>query len=922
MVAQVCRADLLRALSLKCMEPLALEHTRDVWWGYEAADESPGKPQITGDVIDVYLDGLKYPKVPKATVRGTLRMPEVWEAARLDDVPQAETTESHVEAQSLPEDKLHPIDEPAIAYQDLVPLPRVSRALSRQLLEPHPGGVDVSALLQASARREWPRRLPRRVRPVWPADLVMLLDCNDGLYPYRHDMFRVASLIKTLVPQAQLRILAGRHGPMESWEAWDSEADAASVNAFLQPKRGRTYLILSDLGRLRPGSMMATIWRAWLAEAARRHSVCIALSPLSAEDIDVETATCVKVLRWSPDSRMMRERGCVQAVQGMRDLKDARAHALDTLLACLSATLRMDPPLLREMRKQSSRPQDVSLEGRFWMHSDVCTTTYATARRPASGTFPVCMSRVAERHHEHWPLGMKIVDRMHRLAATPVLDVALKGDLRDDLWRLAQDLNKDHADRGLLERTADYVLRRAPGEVRTHLGDALDRLAQVVGNPIGTRCRWALWQRGDQLSIAPATSTRPVGPGVVLCADLGQASIGERVVIAQGGQLLHTLALPSQGGMLLPALRQEFDILLGGCRTRIMRRKRTRGVWGWAQSDAGVIETLDAAWLNGMRVPREGMCTSLAMVQSRTREPVALALGCDEYGIHLSLQPEALLRRGLPESVFLRFRYLEPATFLQGSPEGVGRADEHPRHPVTLTQGLWLAETPCTQALWLAVMRKNPSHFKASRRPVDNVSWHAVQTFLGRLQRLLPPGCDAVLPTESQWEYACRAGTQTAYWWGDDPDAGKANFHIGGKMPWTDSEGTTPVDRYPPNPWGLYDMHGNVWEWCLDVLRDYTAEPTRDPEGPGVGDSRVIRGGSWFDLPGLARAAYRGRPLRSANQYRGFRFALRSPVGPEARPGGPSASRRDGAAGGRTDGADAPAAEPPRRDADGKGEPA
>ena len=178
------------------------------------------------------------------------------------------------------------------------------------------------------------------------------------------------------------------------------------------------------------------------------------------------------------------------------------------------------------------------------------------------------------------------------------------------------------------------------------------------------------------------------------------------------------------------------------------------------------------------------------------------------------------------------------------------------------------------------------------------------QLFLVALQPLLPPGCEVVLPTESQWEYACRAGTQTQYWWGDEADDARAN--------WNDQHGgPTPVDRYPPNPWGLFDMHGNVWEWCADGQRDYADAPARDPEGPGEDHVRMVRGGSWISHPGYARAADRPRRHRGdANLFQGFRFALKSAPGPEARLGGSDASRRGGAAGGHAVGADAPAGEP------------
>jgi formylglycine-generating enzyme required for sulfatase activity len=136
-------------------------------------------------------------------------------------------------------------------------------------------------------------------------------------------------------------------------------------------------------------------------------------------------------------------------------------------------------------------------------------------------------------------------------------------------------------------------------------------------------------------------------------------------------------------------------------------------------------------------------------------------------------------------------------------------------------------------------------------------------------------------PTEVQWEYAARAGTRTAYWWGDEFDETKANADSKGDKPDDGSKGaTTPVKRYPPNPWGLYDVHGNVWEWCDDVWRDRL-----DGEGGEADPSqRAVRGGSWFNHPDFARSAYRRRRHRD---YRGlnlgFRLSLRSQgPGPEA----------------------------------------
>jgi formylglycine-generating enzyme required for sulfatase activity len=155
-------------------------------------------------------------------------------------------------------------------------------------------------------------------------------------------------------------------------------------------------------------------------------------------------------------------------------------------------------------------------------------------------------------------------------------------------------------------------------------------------------------------------------------------------------------------------------------------------------------------------------------------------------------------------------------------------------------------------------MGKNPSEFKhseaAPRRPVENVSWDDVMSFLQKLKKLLPPNCEAVLPSESQWEYACRAGTQTEYWWGDAPN----DVHVNWK---NQHGGTTSVDRYPPNPWGLYDMHGNVWEWCRDPACDYRSSVPRAGDGLRAASAPtpevILRGGGYFDIATRCRSTFR-----------------------------------------------------------------
>jgi formylglycine-generating enzyme required for sulfatase activity len=259
----------------------------------------------------------------------------------------------------------------------------------------------------------------------------------------------------------------------------------------------------------------------------------------------------------------------------------------------------------------------------------------------------------------------------------------------------------------------------------------------------------------------------------------------------------------------------------------------------------------------------------------RRRAPVgdfpprwAARWGDDVFGLFAELRVGPVVQR---------MRWIEPGSFLMGSPEAeAGHEDrEGPQHRVTLSCGFWLADTACTQGLWMAVMDgANPSYFAdapdAAERPVEQVKWDDVQGFLERLTTRLPAVCEAFLPTEAQWEYAARAGSGTAYFWSDEVDSGRANWN-------GEQHGTTAVKRYPANPWGLYDIHGNVWEWCSGSLRPYRRDAVTDPPDGGDASYRALRGGSWDFDAGRARSAYRNHDRRGSVWYvNGFRFALRS----------------------------------------------
>ena len=268
--------------------------------------------------------------------------------------------------------------------------------------------------------------------------------------------------------------------------------------------------------------------------------------------------------------------------------------------------------------------------------------------------------------------------------------------------------------------------------------------------------------------------------------------------------------------------------------------------------------------------------------------PAACDWGEDEYGLWMAIEFN---------SVRQAFRWCPPGEFVMGSPEHEeGRYDIEIQHPVTLTKGFWLGETLVTQALWQTIMQANPSEFKGGLNlPVDSVSWNHCQQFIKELNQL-QPDLHARLPTEAQWEYACRAGTSGPFSFKGELTKDKANYS-GDWDEYSLDGKTTQVKHFSPNPWGLYDMHGNLYEWCEDAYKEYADKALIDPlvEASAEEDSgavRVLRGGSWH---------VEGRYLRSACRFRFYAgrrlsgIGLRLCLDPELRPGlgGEPAPTRD-----------------------------
>lgn len=232
-------------------------------------------------------------------------------------------------------------------------------------------------------------------------------------------------------------------------------------------------------------------------------------------------------------------------------------------------------------------------------------------------------------------------------------------------------------------------------------------------------------------------------------------------------------------------------------------------------------------------------------------------------------------------SLDMAFVWIKPGTFIMGSPSGeVGRVIDENQHEVTLTRGFYMQTTEVTQGQWKKVMGDNPSWFKngGDNCPVENVSWKDAQKFIQKLNKM--EGSKGYrLPTEAQWEYTCRAGSSGPFAFGGCLSTDQANYQgsnpLFGCSTGRDRQTTVPVASFAPNAWGLYDMHGNVSEWCQDWRGNYPSGAVTDPVGPSSGEHRALRGGSCFSGGRFCRSALRNgfRPgIRSG--YLGFRLAI------------------------------------------------
>lgn len=737
------------------------------------------------------------------------------------------------------------------------------------------------------------KTIPTYLQKYWPGRLTIIVDKHKMLFPYWHDFEVIAEQLQQLLGKDQVNILP----------FIDKRTRKACHHELLEKQGSINHsavLILSDL--LDHGSNARYWdWHDLLILLKKKSCKVLTLSPAVTSPDDVE----LRKLAYPHSLSLQGSLSRYPKQKGFR--LDVTESMLEEALTIISPLILVDRGLLRKLR-QAFRWGNAATEGRLWNHARIVPdylgirlkAAYREAYQQKFVQLPkeqqAQLWQIVEAHHQAAYQGLKRLERMSQAGLSgqtqaetldyyqsllasfqqtkiPDIQSALRQQLRT-LIRIipAMAWQKDNAERKLL---LDVYAIAYQEEIRA--GKWPENL------PAGLDINEVQWIR-DAENIEQVETYY-----LAQQAFNAEATVSTEIPIA--GNILQFTSFPSQPASLEDGSSSKQRILKSTSTFTIQNQKKL------------TIKNKQKDWqLGSIKRPpfamNIGQNTQGLFIETRLNDPISRVYWLPE---HINAQggtlrgswfPETVLPAGIKrdqygvyqdisiQSITQRFRWIEPGQFMMGSPQDEKeRYDDEDLHQVTLTQGFWLADTTVVQALWQAVMGKNPARFTGDNRPVEQVSWDDSQTFIEKLQR--ETGLALLrLPTEAEWEYACRAGTQTPFFFGENITPEQVNYD--GSRPYTDGEKgqeraeTVEVKSLPINHWGLYEMHGNVWEWCQDTWQENLGKDSVvDPLIQQQGVDRVVRGGSWRSNGRFVRSAIR-RPFSPDNRHGfiGFRLAL------------------------------------------------
>jgi hypothetical protein len=794
--------------------------------------------------------------------------------------------------------------------------------------------VDAPQLVRQVATGQSIRRIPRKLRPGWSEKIRVLIDINGDNFPYRSDFLHLRDKFVQVrgMDGLELQYIHDEPGGnIVRYEQYREYLEAWSV-----PDKNTPLLILSDLGMQSRSPAALYGWLVFGQLLNVQGIRPLVLMPVAERDIDKKLLRYFDCFVWDGSSELKRVKGAYQADADKRNHEESITALLGYFFAALRVDvglLRAVRYLLpgeqisgKPLRHQ---PFDIGHETAIWRHRDTVHEGdewgWQANSREAHQEDAVKLLKQLDpkkreqlvaligRYHALLPDELYF-EAMYNLMLLAGLDKSgeLAGMLPTEVWqeteRYLQDLVKTYAvhtehdlldgwvKRHLVRNQAkglrgqyDYWLafmayshlhqEQREGKAEMAYPDFLtpEEIAEISRyiNHAKAFRRYQLKQQGEKLVLVlqddagkAKQATDDWGKSTVSGALLLNLSLNDERIFhlhtdRHGNRKLVSLNLDKiKDGFDFPANgKHEFQIGQERLTVDVSTAQQQKEPWMtfiasgsdglYAESQTNAGDIYRWYWHPPEWSRDKGILPG-AWYGSKQLDKAQR----DTYGFYTDITIA-----GIPQ----RFRWIEPTAFQMGSPKGqAARESDEIQHEVILTQGYWLAETTCTQALWQAVMGDNPSSSKGENNPVENVSWQDVtDKFLKRVNKQHPE-LKLRLPTEAEWENACRAGTSSRYSFGNKIIKKQANFN---------ATQIAVVKSYPPNQWGLYEMHGNVWEWCLDWYGSYPSESVIDPQGSETGSFRVLRGGSWFHNGGLCRSACRS-PYDPGNRYYGIGFRL------------------------------------------------
>ena len=809
------------------------------WLGYEKVDTKEDRQKETGISGDLAIEGFQ----AKVTLTTPSSLPPSksylpWPFWRVT----ARTERTGRGQQSGPawllNSKSEPLPDPETHTQtalpeQLVAMKRLWPMLINDLTHARKTSLpDVRKIIKNIALgRPMPARL-HKYRNRWAEKIHIIIDTSGHLFPFRADFMHLVEKMSNRIGSQRLQTLRFTDYPGGPWEGWYLD-NSAGGDVYLPPVEHGRVVILGDLGVLKRGGKVSKSWVEFIKILYRKKIQVFLFSPAAMQNYSLDLQGMAAIQPWDSRAAFSRHIGAARR----EVLSGPQPDELQELMVILSCTSLFTPGLVRKLRTRFLPQSPAALETLIWEETDIFSLSGSFAAWQRNQLEP--FRQKFRGKNKQWKKEVvQIVTDYFKgfpadfLAVQQIIAGSLTGQSTEKAkQKLKTILNAAwHRETGQFDLTGSFLRFFIDNQDAEdwHQDDDLLHTAFVVAYKKELEQGFPdTLPKGcdpDKFSwLTPARSKGFVGllqqQNSLLCK-YGQIA-GPQSQVLVANCLVYTTDIPS----LYKYKKQPWRSLEGSL--EFSPDQQPLQIY----TDKEHIE-----------------------ITTLTKPVWADSIGRDQYGLFADLKVKGITQR---------FRWLEPGSFMMGSPKNEPeRDDNETQHKVTLSKGFWLADSTVTQEFWHLMMGKNPSDFKGKKRPVVNVSWEDVQQFIKKLNKLVPE-LSIRLPTEAEWEYGCRAGTTTPFSFGDNISPEWVNYSA--DVPYNDGkewgcrEQTVEVKTLPGNSWGLYEMHGNVWEWCQDWFQDDLGnDAVIDPYGPEEGGFRVLRGGSW---------RFPGRDVRSVIRF-------------------------------------------------------